>query len=151
MTSMKKFLQKNPFLLTLLLIFGLSFGLSACSNTTKAKPKYKTIQTLNERPVETGTVVSVRTIQLQQEALNSYGNIGVSASSGGFSGIYGSIDLATLGRIFNKQSNSRTFQEVIVKKNNGQTVAITQTPTEAFRQGDVVKILLHNGESQVIH
>ena len=151
MTSMKEFLCKTPFHLTLLLILGLSIGLSACSNTTKAKPKYKTIQTLNEHPIETGTVVSVRTIQIPQEAINSYGNIGVSASSGGFSGIYGSIDLATLGRIFSNKPNTRTFQEVIVNKHNGQTVAITQVPREAFRKGDAVKILIRNGESQVIY
>ena len=153
MTLMKKFLSKKPFHLTLLLFLGLSISLSACSNTNKVKPKpqYKTIQTFNEHPVETGTVVSVRTIQIQQQTANSYGNIGVSASSGGFSGIYGSIDLATVGRIFNKKPNTRTVQEVIVKKSNGQTVAITQIPQETFLQGDAVKILSRNGESQVIH
>lgn len=152
MTLMKKFISKKPIHLTLLLIIGLSIGLSACSNSNKvkAKPKYKTIQTLNEHPVESGTVVSARNIQIQETA-NSYGNIGVTASSGGFGGIYGSIDLASLGRLFDNSPRTRTVQEVIIKKNNGQTVVVTQKNIEAFKQGDLVKILHRNGESLVIH
>jgi len=135
---------------------GLILGLSACSNNVPNKPKPKTINTLNnQQQVELGTVVAVRTIQIKPDANRSYGspfsNIGLSASSGGFRGIYGSINLATLGRLFKNTSAAETAQEIIVKKNNGETVAITQVFKENFKQGDAVKILIRNGNAQVIH
>ena len=133
---------------------GLVLGLSACSNNPPNK--YKTIQTLNnQQKVELGTVVAVRTFQIKPDANNSYrspySNVGVAASSGGFRGIYGSIDLATLGRLFKNTTAAKIAQEVIVKKNNGETVAITQVFKENFKQGDAVKILVRNGNAQVIH
>ncbi len=151
---MSKLLSKFIIMIAAL---GLVLGLNACSNNannTKNKPK--TIQTLNkQQKVELGTVVAVRTIQIKPSENNTYvspyGNIGVSASSGGFRGIHGSIDLATLGRLFKNNSETKTAQEIIVKKNSGETVAITQELKENFKQGDSVKILIRNGNAQVIH
>lgn len=164
MTLMKKTLVKPTFkpiiksrfkrkiLLTLPLSLGICLILSACSNTDKPKPKYKTIETLNQQKrVETGTVVAVKTIQIKQASNNSYGNIGIAASSNGFRGIHGSIDLGTLSRIFTNNTKIKTAQEIIVKKTNGQTVAITQVSKETFKQGEAVKILVRNGQAYVIH
>jgi len=142
---------KSKFLLSIFLILGLSIGLSACSNTekAKAKPKYKTIQTLNEQQkVETGTVVSVRNI-LVEPRNNTRPTIGVAASSGGFRGIYGSIDMGTLSHIFGNKQTSEA-QEIIVKKLTGDTIAITQVSQEKFKQGENVNILLRNGKSIVV-
>lgn len=138
---------------------GLILSLSACTNnanTTNNKSKPNTIQTLNNQQiVETGTVIAVRTLKIKPNANNSYGrpygNVGVSASSGGFRGIYGSVDLATLGRLFKGATAAKTAQEVIVKKSTGETVAITQPFKESFAKGDSVKILVRNGNAQVIH
>ena len=148
---MNKSLFNQQLLFSICLTLGLSFGLSACSNTekAKAKPKYKTIQTLNQQQkVETGTVVSVRAIQIKPPN-HSRPSIGVAASSGGFRGVYGSIDMATLSRIF---GNNRTIeaQEIIVKKSTGDTIAITQVSKEKFKQGENVKILLRDGKSIVV-
>lgn len=140
---------KPKVILTLFLTLGLSFGLSACSNTEKAKPKYKTIQTLNEQQkVETGTIVSVRNINIEPRH-HSRPSIGVAASSGGFRGIYGSIDVGTLSRIFGNNKTTEA-QEIIVKKTSGDTIAITQVSKEKFKQGETVKILLRNGKSIVV-
>jgi len=144
---MIKLLSRSVLVLSTL---GLVLSLNACTNTTNKKPK--TIQTLNkQQKVELGTVVAVRTIQIKPEAINSYGNVGVAASSGGFRGIYGSIDLSTISRIFKNTTSAKTAQEVIVKKNSGETVAITQAFKENFKRGDAVKILIRNGNAQVIH
>jgi len=146
---MKQLSIKPRVLLSFFLILGLSFSLSACSNTEKAKPKYKTIQTLNEQQkVETGTVVSVRDVQIQQRH-HSRPSIGVAASSGGFRGIYGSVDVGTLSRIFGK-NQSNDAQEIIVKKSIGDTIAITQVSQEKFRKGDIVKILRRGDKSFVV-
>lgn len=140
---------KPKVVLSLFLILGFSFGLSACSNTEKAKPKYKTIQTLNEQQkVETGTVVSVRNILVNPPNYRRP-SIGVAASSGGFRGVYGSIDMDTLSRLFGNNKATKA-QEIIVKKSSGDTVAITQVSKEIFTQGEKVKILLRNGQSIVV-
>ncbi len=146
---MKKPSMKPEIVLSLFLMLGLSFGLSACSNTEKAKPKYKTIQTLNEQQnVETGTVVSVRNIQVTPRNY-SRPSIGIAASSGGFRSVYGSIDVGSLSRIFGSNRKVEA-QEIIVKKSTGDTVAITQVSKEKFKQGETVKILLRDGKSIVV-
>lgn len=146
---MKTPLYKFKLSFSIFLMLGLSFGLSACSNTEKAKPKYKTIQTLNQQQkVETGTVVSVRSIQINTQSY-SRPSFGVAASSGGFRGIYGSVDLATLSRFLGNNKTTEA-QEIIVKKSAGNTVAITQVTKEKFKQGDKVKILQRDGQSVVV-
>jgi len=148
---MLKHLSKLLFIGAIMALF---FSISACSNTPK-KPKYKTIQTLNQQQkVEYGTVLAIRTFKInsdtQSASASPYGNIGVAASSGGFRGIYGSIDLATIGRLFNKASSTKTAQEIIVKKSSGETVSITQLQKQNFKQGDRVKIVIRNGNAEVI-
>lgn len=151
---MKFMSNVSPKYVIIIATLGLLLGLSACSNNPPNKPK--TIQTLNnQQKVELGTVVTVRTFQIKSDANHSYrspyGNVGVAASSGGFRGIYGSIDLATIGRLFKKTTAAKTAQEIIVKKNTGETVVISQPYKEHFNKGDAVKILVRNGYAQVIH
>ena len=147
---MKTVLLKPQLLLSTLFFLVFSIGLSACSNTEKAKPEYKTIQTLNEQQVETGTVIAVNKVIIQPSSYNYRPNIGIAASSGGFRSIYGSVDLATLSRLFTNSGGAKTAQEIIIKKNNGQTVAITETTKDSFKAGDVVKILKQDGIARVI-
>lgn len=136
-----------------LLMLGLMLSMSACSNTAE-NTTTKTNQALNQHKVELGTVVAVRMIEIKPDANRPnypLSNVGIAASSGGFRGIYGSIDLATFSRLFKNNSETKTAQEIIVKKNNGETVAITQAFKETFKQGDAVKILVRNGYAQVVH
>lgn len=148
--------KQLPKLFVISATLGLVLSLSACSNNPpKKKTKYKTIQTLNQQQkVEYGTVIAARTFKInadnQNASVSPYGNIGVAASSGGFRGIYGSIDLATIGRLFNKAQSTKTAQEIIVKKNTGETVSITQVQKQNFKQGDKVKIVIRNGNAEVI-
>lgn len=154
---MKNFLSNNTRLKApLMMITLLSFFLciNGCSNN--AKNSTQTKQTLNtQQKVEFGKVVAVRMVQLKPDHNHSnnhiLSNVGVAASSGGFRGIYGSVDLATLGRLFNNNSKTNTAQEIIVKKTTGETVSITQPFKENFKQGDNVKILIRNGYAQVVH
>ena len=141
---------KSAYIPTIILSAGLVVSLSACSNKTAENPK--TIQTENLQKVELGKVVSVKTIQIQAERSyrRPYG-VGVSASSGGHRGIYGSIDLATIGGLFKESNDPENVQEIIVKKNSGEIVAITQKHSESFKQGDSVKIVIRNGIAKVIH
>ncbi len=123
----------------------LLFSLTACSSNTANNQLGK------QQTVETGTVVSVKTIKIKPEEIRSYGNVGVGVGSGGYRGVYGSVDVGTLARLFRNATGPKTAQEIIVNKTNGETVAITQEAKENFKQGDSVKILLRNGEARVIH
>jgi len=126
-----------------LLIF--IFLLSACSTN------HKDSQLNQQQTVEAGTVVSVKTIEIKPEKIDSYGNVGVSVGSGGHSGVYGAVDVGTLGKIFRNATKAKTALEIIVKKESGDTVAITQDTKESFKKGETVKILLRNGEARIIH
>ncbi len=137
---------------TLALIILLT-NLSACSNNKTASTSGKIA---NMQKVEMGTVVSVKTIALKPDSIESHGEIGVSIGSGGTSGVYGSVDIGTLGTLFSGTKKPTTAQQFIIKKSTGETVAITQEvtdgePKEVFKAGDIVKLLLQNGKAKVIH
>lgn len=119
--------------------------LSACSSSQTDN------QIGKQQTVETGTVVAVKTVNLTPEKINSYGNVGVSVGSGGHSGVYGSVDVGTIGKLFRNATGPKTALEIIVKKDNGEVIAITQASKVSFKKGDYVKLLLRNGKAQVIH
>jgi outer membrane lipoprotein SlyB len=132
-----------------LLLIGTVIGMSACSNN---KTSSATSIVENMQKVETGTIVSVKTIALKPEEINSYGNVGVSVGTGGSSGVYGSVDLATIGKLYRNATKPTTAQQFIIKKSNGETVAITQEKSrEEFKIGDAVKLLIKDGKAKVIH
>ena len=133
-----------------LILFVFLLCVSACSNSAKhSNSENQSIQ--NQQKVELGTVVAVRKVEIPPEEIDSYGNFGISASSGGFHGVYGSVDLATLRKIFRNNSSNRIAQEIIVKKASGETVAITQNLKESFKAGEAVKILSQRGKAKVTH
>lgn len=135
-------------LFRILLFIIISISLSACSNNQKVS----TGAIENIQKIEIGKIVSVKTVPLNPEKINSYGNVGVSVGSGGHGGVYGSVDLSTLGKLYRNATKPTTAQQLIIIKANGETVAITQaTSKESFKIGDSVKLLLQNGKAKVIH
>ena len=123
-------------------------SLSACSNNKTAN----TTNIKNMQKIEMGKIISVKTVAVKPEDINSYGNVGVSVGSGGHSGVYGSVDIATIGKLYRNATKPSTAQQFIVTKDNGETVAITQANSkEVFKAGDSVKIFLENGKAKVIH
>ena len=136
----------------LLLLITVS-GLSACSTSNKtARNDNTNIQLGTLKKVEFGTVVSVKSISIKPtrtEAPRSTGNIGVNVGSGG-TGIYGTVDVATLTRLFS-ENKPKTVQEIIIKKEFGELVVVTQDTKEVFKKGDKVKILSRNNKAIVMH
>ncbi len=129
-------------------------SISACSNNTVENQAAKTSEkdaTIGQiQTVEAGTIVAINTYTIQPERIRSYGNVGVGIGSGGYRGIYGSVDVGTLARLFRNATGPKKAYEIIVKKTTGETVAITQLQNDNFKKGDAVKILLRNGEARVI-
>lgn len=127
------------------LIFSLFFALTltACSSQATNTPLSKS------QTVETGTVVAVKSIYLKPEKLRP--SVGVSIGSGGYRGVHGGVDVGNVVRVIRDANNPRFEQEIIIRKTNGDTVAITQISKEMFKKGDNVKlILIKNGEARVI-
>jgi len=131
--------------LTLSLLTAIS--LSACSNNKAANSKIENMQ-----KIEMGKIVSVKSVPVKPEDIDSYGRIGVSVGSGGRGGVFGAVDLATIGKLYRNATKPTTAQQLIVTKSNGETVAITQANSkEVFKIGEKVKILLKDGKAKVIH
>lgn len=144
--------QKHGIYAALMLITAIS--LSACSNNQPTQPqqqKYKTIQTMNQpQRVETGKVIAVSDVTPARQNLSPFSHIGISASSSGFRGIYGAINLASLGHLLNHGKSGAKTQQIIVKKANGETIAITQLAQQTLKKGDTVNILQRHGKTHVI-
>lgn len=123
--------------------------LPACSSnqTTATTGKIENMQ-----KTETGTIVSIKTVTVTPEQINSYGNVGVAVGSGGRGGLYGAVDVATIGKLYRNATKPTTAQQLIITKSNGETVAITQAfSKEIFKTGDAVKLLIQDGKAKVIH
>ncbi|MEE9445795.1 MAG: hypothetical protein V3V19_09040 [Cocleimonas sp.] len=135
------------------LFLAIASSLIACSsNKTTSNRNISESQLGVSTKVETGIVLSVKTINLKgSNDKKSYGNVGVSVGTGGNAGLYGTVDVATIGRFFSSIDKPTTAQEIIIKKENGDTVAITQATKAQFKKGDKIKVLLRSGKSVVIH
>lgn len=122
----------------------LSILLSACTANTVDSQLNK------QQKVESGTILSVKIIKIKPEKIDSYGNVGVSVGSGGHNGVYGSVDIGTIGKLFRNVTRDKISQEIIVKKDSGNIVAITQDTNVTFKKGDKVRLLLRNGKARAI-
>lgn len=132
-------------LLGLLLCFLVIAANTGCSNK-----KQEEIEFGQQQKVELGTVLAVKTIPLIPEKIDSYGNVGVNVGSG-YSGVYGSVDVATIGKLYRNVTSPGKALELIVKKDNGEIVAITQpVGKDVFKKDQTVKILIRNGEARVV-
>ena len=142
------------FLMSLFVASGCS-SFSESSNVTSSdsskNKEDEAIPVSIEQKIETGKVLAVRIIEIQPEPVHSYGNVGVTLDSSGTSGIQGSVDLKTIGTLYRNATKDKTAQEIIVKKDVGETVAITQSTKEIFKIGDRIKVLKREGKAVVIH
>lgn len=137
---------------TLLFTLLIILSLSACTNNTTKSTTSKTIHTqLNKQTsTETGTVLAVKSMTIKPEKLRP--RVGVSFGSGGYRGVHGGFDIGNVVRALQDSNKPKYEQEIVVRKNNGDTVSITQITREHFKKGDQVKlIVLRTGEARVVH
>lgn len=113
-------------------------SLVACTaNTTTTNDKMGSIQ-----KVEQGTITQIKKVAATRDSDSLGSTIGVSMGSGGHAGVYGAFDI---GRVFSAMTKPTHQLELMVKKQNGEIVAVTQPLGGKFKVGDKVKILLRNG------
>ena len=118
--------------------------LTACSTNTDTG-----IYTQQE--VQTGTIVTTKRVIIKPEPIKPRGNFGVSIGSGGHSGVYGAVDILTLGNFLGIKRKDKVMQEIIIKRPNGKLVAVTQPCSSPFNQGDNIKIVKRGAQARVIH
>ncbi len=119
------------------------FSLVACTANTVSTKHMGNIQ-----KVEQGTITQIKKIAIARDSNPLGSSIGVSVGSGGHAGVYGAFDM---GRIFSAMTKPTHQLELIVKKQKGGFVAVTQPLGGNFKVGDNVKILLRNGLAVVQH
>ena len=137
---MKKITQLFKQLLMAVALLSL---ITSCTNNDKR------IYTLQE--VQSGSVVAVKKVVLKAEPVKPRGNFGVSVGSGGHAGLYGAVDILTLGNFFGIKRKDKIMQEIIIKRPNGTLVAVTQPYSTSFHQGDKVRIIKRGSEARVVH
>ena len=102
----------------------------------------------NMQKVELGVITQLKTVATRRDSNPLGSSVGVSVGSGGHAGLYGAFDV---GKIFSALSTPSHQLELVIKKQNGAFIAITQPLTDNFKVGDKVKILLRNGLAIVQH
>lgn len=115
------------------------FFISACASNT-------TTTVGNIQKVDVGTITQLKEIPIKADSDSLGTSLGVSIGSGGHAGIYGAFDL---GKIFSALNKPTKQLELMIKKQSGELVVITQPLGRNFKVGDKVKILLRNGRAVV--
>ncbi len=102
----------------------------------------------NIQKVELGTITGLKTVATTKNTDSLNSSVGVSVGSGGHTGIYGAIDISKIFAALNKPAKQL---ELLIKKQNGDFITVTQPLGGNFKVGDKVKILLRNGLAVVQH
>ncbi len=131
--------------LKILLLMLICYFISACSSTSSTNDAL----TGRIQKVELGIITQVKKIPVTQNTEASLGSsVGVTIGSGGHTGVYGAFDIGKIVSALNKPTHQL---ELMIKKQNGTFVVITQPLGGHFKVGDKVKILLRNGLAVVQH
>ena len=141
LSACKALINNNMLNLKMLCSLLVFLFISACASNTM--PIVGNIQ-----KVDVGTIIQFKEIPIRDDSDSLGTSVGVSVGSGGHAGIYGAFDL---GKIFSALNKPTKQLELMIKKQNGDLVVITQPLGGNFKRGDKVKILLRNGRSMVQH
>ena len=144
--------------LTVLLV---SLALAACA-TSKSGNVYTRDQARREMSVRTGVVESVREVTMEGTksgvgavAGAAAGGVAGSHVGGGNGQIVGAVFGAVLGGLagaaVEEGVTKKNAQEITVKLDNGQLIAVVQEAGEFFNPGEPVRVLSGDGATRVTH
>ena len=142
-------------------LFLVSLVLAACA-TSKSGDVYTREQARREMSVRSGVVESVREVTMEGThsgvgaiAGGAVGGIAGSHLGNGNGEIVGSIFGAVLGGLagaaVEEGVTKKNAQEITVKLDNGQLVAVVQEAGELFNPGEKVRVLSDGGSTRVTH
>jgi outer membrane lipoprotein SlyB len=136
--------------------------LAGCAYPQQSSSVYHYYQTQNEQVVRTGTVESVRNVNIVNPESGvgamSGAALGGLAGSGAGSGngqaamaIIGALAGGLIGQHAEQGANTNNAFEISVKLDTGELVAITQANDEMFRPGERVRLLSNGATTRVTH
>jgi outer membrane lipoprotein SlyB len=136
--------------------------LAGCAYPPQSSSVYQYYQTQNEQVVRTGTVESIRNVQIvnPQSGVGALGGaaLGGIAGSGAGEGsgqaamtVLGALAGGLIGQHVEAGANTKNGIEITVHLDTGELVAITQTADEQFRPGERVRLLSNGVTTRVTH
>ncbi len=147
-----------------IVVLGCSTILVGCSNS-KAPVTENKVGTLKREQVvevQTGLVTGVKNVTVLGKRSGAGRTVGrtVGAIAGGAIGSgYGSVAGSILGSVLGGAAGSSADEnlqrkpglEIVVRLDTGQHVTVTQLAKVPFKSGDKVKLIMKEGQAQVIH
>ena len=134
--------------------------IAACASYSPQDYSYRDARTIES--VAYGTVVSVRPVRLNenQAGVGTFagaalgGLLGSTVGHGGGSAagaILGAVGGGVAGNALEHNATTQNGEEVVVRLDNGQTIAIVQGGWQDFASGQRVQVLTGRGGSRVEH
>ena len=144
-----------------LTVLFVSLALTACA-TSKSGNVYTRDQARREMSVRMGVVESVREVTMEGTksgvgavAGGVAGGVAGSHIGGGNGQIVGAVFGAVLGGLagaaVEEGVTKKNAQEITVKLDNGQLIAVVQEAGELFNPGEPVRVLSDGGTTRVTH
>jgi outer membrane lipoprotein SlyB len=138
-----------------------SLILAGCA-TSKSGDVYSRDQARREMTVRTGVVESIREVTMEgtQSGVGglagaAVGGVAGSHVGGGNGQIVGAIFGAVLGGLagsaIEENATKKNAQEITVKLDGGQLIAVVQEAGEFFSPGERVRVLRGDGSTRVTH
>jgi outer membrane lipoprotein SlyB len=136
--------------------------LAGCAYPPQSSSVYHYYQTQNEQVVRTGTVESIRNVQIvnPQSGVGALGGAALGGIAGSAAGegkgqaamtVIGALAGGLLGQHVEQGANTKNGIEITVHLDTGELVAITQTADEQFRPGERVRLLSNGVTTRVTH
>lgn len=145
----------------LLAVLFISVALTACA-TSKTDNAYTRDQARREMSVRSGVVESIREVTMEgtHSGVGAAAGAGVGGVAGSHLGngngqIVGAIFGAVLGGLAGAAAEEgvtkKNAQEITVKLDGGQLIAVVQEAGELFNPGERVRVLSGDGATRVTH
>ena len=145
----------------LLVVLFISVALAGCA-TSKSGDVYTRDQARREMRVRSGVVESIREVTMEGTksgvgglAGAAVGGVAGSHMGGGNGQIVGAIFGALLGGLagsaIEESATKKNAQEITVRLDNGQLIAVVQEAGEYFNPGERVRVLSGDGSTRVTH
>lgn len=145
-----------------LLLSVCALSISACSSAPSSST-YTTNQAGTLQEVQYGTVVSVRPIVIREDSAETGklaggvigGTLGSDVGEGKgqiVGGVAGAVLGGTVGMVMENAIQAKQGVEIMVRLQDGKTVALAQVSDEHFAPGEEVKVLTNQaGKARVTH
>ncbi len=145
----------------LLIVSTLALALAACA-PSRSGGAYTREQARQEMTVRSGVVDSVRPVTIEGTnegigplagaALGGLGGSKIGKGRGSAAGaVLGAVAGGVAGAMIEENATKKPGQEITIRLESGQLIAVAQEADETFRPGERVRVLSGGGATRVTH